>query len=97
MIVSRSVWGHGEMFLNAPAFLKEHLNINSSLALLQLVHWRNNIFLVPSGKVGKAGIRELVRLYQAYTDASTRECIALKACTILQCLLLQKPHAKTSL
>ena len=60
-----------------------------------VVHWRRSIFLVPSGKAGKAFVRELARLYQAYADASALECIALKACSIIQCLLLQKPHAKS--
>ena len=61
----------------------------------EVVHWRHNIFLIPSGRAGKTFVRELARLYQAYADASTLECIALKAGTVLQCLLLQKPHAKS--
>lgn len=31
----------------------------------EVVHWRRNSFLVPSGKIGKEG---LVRLHQAYAD-----------------------------
>ena len=44
--------------------------------------------MVPSGKAGKAFVRELATLYQAYADATALECIALKACTVMQCLLL---------
>ena len=44
---------------------------------------------MPSGKAGKTFISKLARLYVV---ASTLECFALKACTVLQCLLLQKPH-----
>ena len=66
-----------------------------SSAYEKVVHWRHNIFLIPSGKAGKAFVRELARLYQAYADASALECIALKACSVLQCLLLQKLHAKS--
>ena len=61
----------------------------------EVVHRRHNIFLIPSGSAGKAFVREVARLYQAYADASTLECIPLKAGTVLQCLMLQKPHAKT--
>ena len=66
-----------------------------SSAYEEMVHWRHNIFLIPSVRAGKAFVRELARLYQAYADASTLECIALKAGTVLQCLLLQKLHAKS--
>ena len=65
-----------------------------SSAYNEVPHWRRNIFMVPSGKVGKSFVRELATLYQAYADASVLECIALKACTVVQCLL-QKPHAKS--
>ena len=47
---------------------------------------------MPSGKAGKTFIRELASLYIV---ASTLECFALKACTVLQCLLLQKPHIES--
>ena len=66
-----------------------------SSAYSEVVHWRRNIFMIPSGKTGKAFIRELASLYQAYADATALECVALKACTVMQCLLLQKPHAKS--
>ena len=49
-----------------------------SSAYEEVVHWRHNIFLIPSGRAGKTFVRELARLYQAYADASTLECIALK-------------------
>ena len=63
-----------------------------SSAYSEIVHWRRNVFMVPSGK---SFIRELATLYQAYADALALECIALKACTVMQCLPLQKPHAKS--
>ena len=61
----------------------------------EIVKWKRNVFLVPSGKVGKSFIQELARLYQAYADESPLECIALKACAVMQCLLLPKPHSKS--
>lgn len=66
-----------------------------SSAYSEVVHWRRNIFLVPTGRVGTTFVKELTKLYQAFADASTLECIALKACTVIQCLLLQKPHARS--
>ena len=57
----------------------------------EVVQWRRNLFQVPSGSSGKAFVLELARLFQAYADSSSLECIAMKATTIAQALLLQKP------
>ena len=54
-----------------------------------MVHWRRNLFQVPSGSTGKAFVSELAPLFQAYADSSSLECIAMKATTIMQ--ILQKP------
>ena len=85
-IQSQLKWGDlsGEMFI-------QRINI----AYEQIVKWRRNIFMLPSGKARKAFISELARLYQSYADKSPLECIALKACSVMQSLLLQKPHAKS--
>lgn len=61
----------------------------------EIVHWKRNLFLLPHGKASKAFLSELARLYQAFADASSIECLALKACAVLQCLVLQKPHARS--
>ena len=66
-----------------------------NVAYEEIVKWRRNIFLLPSGKAGKALISELARLYQSYADNSPLQGIALKACSVMQSLLLQKPHAKS--
>ena len=58
----------------------------------EVVHWRRNIFAVPSGKAGKTFVREMAKLYRAYAEGSALETVALKATTILPILLLQKPH-----
>ena len=50
---------------------------------------------MPFGKVGKSFIQEMANLFQAYGKNSSLECIALKACLLIQVLLLQKP-LKTS-
>ena len=57
----------------------------------EVVHWRRNLFQVPSGSSGKAFVSELARLFQAYADSSSLECIAMKAITVIQIVLLQKP------
>lgn len=64
-------------------------------AYAQVAHWRRNLFLIPSGKAGKEFIREITCLFNAYADASSLECIALKSIAVMQVLLLQKPIAKS--
>ena len=59
------------------------------------MHWRRNLFKVPSGKAGKAFVRELTRLFQAYADGSSLESVALKAAMVMPALLLQKPHPRS--
>ena len=61
----------------------------------EVIHWRRNVFLVPSGTAGKAFASELARLLQSYADGSSLESIAMKAGTIAQILLLQKPNRKS--
>ena len=62
-----------------------------SNAYEEVIHWRRNVFLIPSGSAGKAFVSEIARLFQAYADSSSLESIAMKAITVLQVLLLQKP------
>ena len=61
----------------------------------EVIHWRRNVFLVPSGSTGKAFVSELARLFQAYGDNSSLESIAMKTITVLQALLLQKPSRRS--
>ena len=60
----------------------------------EIVHWKRNLFKVPSGRAGKSFIRELGRMFQAYADASALESIALQAAMAMPALL-QKPHPKS--
>ena len=60
-----------------------------------VVQWKRNIFLVPSGKVGKAFVSEITRLVRGYAKATALEGIALKAVVVMLVLLLQKPHARS--
>ena len=61
----------------------------------EIVHWKKNLFKVPSGKAGKVFVRELARMFQAYADASALESVALYAAMVMPALLLQKPHSKS--
>ena len=61
----------------------------------EVVFWKKNIFLLPSGKVGKDFVAEMTRLVQSFANATSMEGIALKALVILQVLILQKPHARS--
>ena len=58
----------------------------------EVVHWRPNVFMIPFGKAGKSFLRELAKLYQAFTNQSALHSIALIACSVMQPLLLQKPY-----
>ena len=60
-----------------------------------VVFWRKNLFLVPSGRVGKDFVSEMCNIFQAYSNATAMEVIALKAFVVLQVLLWQKPSAKS--
>lgn len=64
-------------------------------AYSQVVHWRPNLFKIPSGACGKQFVVELTRLFNAFALESDSESIALKAAMTLPSLMLQKPHAKS--
>ena len=64
-------------------------------AYLEIAHWKRNVFLVPSGKHGKAFVRELTSLFTAFAQASALELVALEAVMVGCALLLQKPHPQS--
>ena len=37
----------------------------------EIVHWRHNLFKIPSGKQGKVLVQEMARLFNAYSEASS--------------------------
>ena len=63
-----------------------------SAAYAEAMHWRRNIFSIPSGAAGKAFVLELSRLIRAFAERSTLEAVAMKAIMVMPHLLLQKPH-----
>ena len=45
----------------------------------EIVHWKRNLFKVPSGKARKAFTRELSRMFSTYAERSALETVAMKA------------------
>ena len=54
----------------------------------EIVHWRHNLFKVPSGKQGKAFIHEMARLFSGYAEATSMEGVAIKAAMVFPALVL---------
>ena len=58
----------------------------------EIVHWKKNLFKIPSGKLGILFVKEMTKLFQSYADRSALESIAIKAAMVMPALLLQKSH-----
>ena len=71
------------------AYIREKLITD---AYDEVLHWRRNIFNVPSGKAGKSFVPELALLFKAYAEGTTLESVALTAAMVMPFLLFQKPH-----
>ena len=67
--------------------------INSCYA--EVVHWRRNLFKIPSGQAGKEFVKELSHLFLNYAESTALECVAMKAAFALPALILQKPHCRS--
>ena len=61
----------------------------------EIVHFRRNIFNVPSGRAGKAFIEELTFWIKQFNSNSDLNSVALKAFMVLPTLILQKPSASS--
>ena len=62
----------------------------------EVVFWRRNLFMLPTGKAGKKYIMETTRLINIWNAESVEmKDIALKAVMIMPALLLQKPSFKS--
>ena len=56
---------------------------------------KKNLFLLPTGKVGKLFIDELTKLFNAWIVDSPLKKKAMKAAMIMSSLLLQKPSKES--
>ena len=68
---------------------------NLEEAYEQIVYWRKNVFMLPTGAAGKKCIDETSRLLDQWTNNTPLKNIALKAIHVMPALPLQKP-SKTS-
>ena len=59
------------------------------------MYWKKNLFLLPTGAIGKAYIQEVTRLILAWVNDTQLKKIALKAVHVMPALLLQKPSKKS--
>ena len=57
----------------------------------KIVHWKRNLFMMPSGAVGKKYIEEITCLLKLLMQDSPLKSITLKAIHVMPALLLQKP------
>ena len=64
-------------------------------AYAEAIHWRRNLFSVPSGKAGTSFVTALASLYKGYGEGSAMESVALRAAMVMPILMLQKPHARS--
>ena len=60
----------------------------------EIVHWKANLFDVPTCAVGRRFFKELTRWLQNFNAETKFRSIAIKTFMILPALLLQKPSAK---
>ena len=60
-----------------------------------VVCWKRNLFLIPSGRSGKAFVDEVAGLFKCYAEGDALESIALKASMVVQTLVLQKSSLKS--
>ena len=62
----------------------------------EIVFWRKNVFMLPSGAAGKAFVKEITRIIDAWNCTSINlSDIALKLVMIMPAVLLQKPRFKS--
>ena len=60
----------------------------------EIVFWKKNLFMLPTGSIGKRYVREISRLMNAWQEDSPLKNIAFKAIHIMPNMLLQKPSKK---
>ena len=65
--------------------------------VFKIVHWKQNLFMMPNGAPGKKYIEEITRLLKLWIQYLLLKSIALKAIHIMPALLLQKPSKNLKL
>ena len=83
------------MNLQHSAWNTSEFEKNLSQVYETVVFWRKNMFLLPSGKVGRTFIWEVSRLMSEWLFDSPLKDIAFKVIMVMPCLLLQRPSWKS--
>ena len=61
----------------------------------EVVRWKRNVFMPPTGKSGKDLIDEMTKLVNAWTSRSSKEPVAMTMLMVMPALLLQKPSKRS--
>ena len=80
---------HEDFYWNTVSGRVYHQDLEE--AYNQIVYWRKNIFMVPTGAACKKIIDEISRLLNIWTNDTPLKTVALKAIHVMPALLLQKP------
>ena len=73
---------------------REAITHQLNKAYNEVVHWKKNLFKIPSGKTGMVFGNEISSLLSIYADASPLESITITAIMTMPALLLQKPQPR---
>ena len=84
--INKSSWG----VLDGEQILKTCIKVYN-----EVVKWRRNLFLLPSGAVGKQFIEELNKVVSSFVSKASNESAAMTKLMIMPALLLQKPAKKS--
>ena len=57
----------------------------------KIVHWKKNLFMLPSGAAEKSYVEEVTRLMKLWIQDTSVKSISLRAVHVMPALLLQKP------
>ena len=84
--ITRSKWG----------MLKgEQIITNCKRVYAEVVNWKRNLFLLPSGAAGKQFIEELNKVVSGFASKASYESAVMEMIMIMPALLLQKPTKKS--
>ena len=64
-------------------------------AYREVVKWKRNVFLIPSGKVGELFVYETSRLLRAFGESTPLELVVFTAVMVMPHLLLQREHSRS--
>ena len=84
----------GNDISSTPQILKFEEDISNLYE--ELIHWRRNLFDVPTNKAGRQFVGELAIWLEHFNTGSAYQRISLKVFMILPALLLQKPCSATT-